>query len=48
MEAPTPKDAFDRGNERTGDPLRKDWEEVKEKVMKDGLRLKFGQNKEML
>jgi N-glycosidase YbiA len=48
VQAPTPHEAFDRGNERTGDPLREDWLDVKEQVMKKGLILKFSQNPKLL
>ena len=43
IQAPTTKEAYNRGNERTI-PLRADWEQVKEQVMKNGLRLKFNQH----
>lgn len=46
IEAPTPDDAFDRGNERTH-PLREDWQDVKESVMRAGLTLKFNQNPDL-
>ncbi|MEN6627143.1 MAG: NADAR family protein [Candidatus Sumerlaeia bacterium] len=41
--APTPRDAARIGRDR-GLPLRPDWEEVKEDVMRRALRAKFAQN----
>lgn len=43
--APTPKSAKDLGHARTP-PLRSDWEQVKEQVMRHALRKKF-QNPEL-
>jgi len=44
--AATPKEAADLGRNRKF-PLRKDWEEVKDDVMREALRAKFTQNKEL-
>lgn len=43
IEAKAPVEAFRLGRQ-TGTPLRPDWQEVKEKIMFDGLILKFTQN----
>lgn len=44
--APTPKEAANLGRNRKF-PLRKDWEEVKDDIMREALRAKFTQNKEL-
>ena len=44
--APTPKEAANLGRNRKF-PLRKDWEKVKDEVMREALRAKFTQNKEL-
>lgn len=44
--APTPMEAAKLGRNRKF-PFRKDWEEVKDEIMRDALRAKFTQNKEL-
>ncbi len=44
--APTPKDAANLGRNRKF-PLRRDWEEVKDDIMREALRAKFTQHKEL-
>ena len=45
-QARTPKEAANMGRERTR-PLRRDWEQVKEEVMRRALLAKFGSNAEI-
>ncbi len=44
--APTPKEAANLGRNRKF-PLRKDWEEKKDDIMREALRAKFTQNKDL-
>ena len=44
--APTPMEAANLGRNRKF-PLRKDWETVKDDIMREALRAKFTQNKEL-
>jgi hypothetical protein len=44
--APTPMEAANLGRNRKF-PLRKDWEEVKDDIMREAVRAKFTQNKEL-
>ena len=44
--APTPKEAAELGRNRKF-PLRKDWEAVKDDVMRDALRAKFTQHEDL-
>ena len=44
--AHSPKEAAELGRNRKF-PLRKDWEEVKDDIMREALRAKFTQNKEL-
>ncbi|MBL8678278.1 MAG: NADAR family protein [Myxococcales bacterium] len=44
--AKTPKEAASRGRERTR-PLRRDWESVKDDVMRKAVRAKFAQHPEI-
>jgi ribA/ribD-fused uncharacterized protein len=44
--APTPKEAAELGRNRKF-PLRKDWETVKDDVMRDALRAKFTQHEDL-
>ena len=44
--AATPKEAAELGRNRKF-PLRKDWETVKDDIMREALRAKFTQNKEL-
>src|SRR4028119_1837427 len=44
--APSPKAAADLGRNRKL-PLREDWEQVKEEVMRTALRAKFAEHKEL-
>ena len=44
--AKTPFDAFELGRSRRN-PLREDWEQVKDEIMYEGLRFKFSQNKDL-
>lgn len=44
--APSPREAANMGRERTR-PLRKDWEEVKDDVMREAVRAKFTQNEHL-
>lgn len=44
--APTPKEAANLGRNRKF-PLRKDWEEIKDKVMLEALEAKFTQHKDL-
>ncbi len=43
---PTPKEAANLGRNRKF-PLRKDWEEVKDEIMREALQAKFTQHKEL-
>jgi hypothetical protein len=45
-QAPTPMEAANLGRNRKF-PLRKDWEESKDDIMREALRAKFTQNKEL-
>ena len=44
-QAPKPRDAADMGRDRSR-PLRKDWEQVKDDVMRDAIRAKFTQHED--
>lgn len=44
--APTPKESAELGRNRKF-PLRKDWEEIKDDIMREALRAKFTQNDEL-
>jgi ribA/ribD-fused uncharacterized protein len=44
--APTPKEAANLGRNRKF-PFRKDWEEVKDDIMREALQAKFTQNKDL-
>jgi len=44
--APTPKEAANLGRNRKF-PLRKDWEEVKDEIMREALKAKFTQHKDL-
>lgn len=44
--APTPKESANLGRNRKF-PLRKDWEKVKDDIMREALRAKFTQNKDL-
>lgn len=44
--APSPRDAADMGRDRSR-PLRKDWEQVKDDIMREAVKAKFTQNESL-